>query len=159
MVAGVPSMCIAQTPTPLAAASGIIAGSAVRAETSLMISAPASMAARATAALVVSIEIGTGSLPARSFSTPSTRPSSSARLVGVGVGARAFAADVDQIGPGGGHFQCPIGGGPRIVIGSAVGEAVGRHVDDAHHQRTAGEFDVARAEQPTRGAIGKTRGQ
>ena len=64
-------------------ARGIIAGSAVRAETSLMISAPASMAARATAALVVSIEIGTDSLPARSLSTTEhSRRSSSARLVG-----------------------------------------------------------------------------
>ena len=40
------------------------------------------MAARATADLVVSIDIGIASLPARSRSTPSTRASSSAWLVG-----------------------------------------------------------------------------
>ena len=63
------------------------------------------MAARATAALVVSIEIGTDSLPARSFE----HAQHPAQFVGqagrLGVGARAFAADVDQVGPGRGHFQ------------------------------------------------------
>ena len=49
-----------------------------------MISAPASMAARATAALVVSIEIGTDSLPARCLEhAAAPGRSSSAWLIGV----------------------------------------------------------------------------
>ena len=35
----------------------------------------------------------------------------------------------------------PVGGGPRIEIESAVGEAVGRHVDDAHHQRAPRQIE------------------
>jgi hypothetical protein len=51
-------MCIAQTPAPVLRATATISGSPARPVTSLMISAPTAKAACATAALLVSIEIG-----------------------------------------------------------------------------------------------------
>ena len=62
MVAGVPCMCMSTTPAPVSAATLAISGSAERALVSLMIEAPAASASRATSALVVSTEMGIGSL-------------------------------------------------------------------------------------------------
>ena len=54
----VPFMCMRTAPAPIAATAGSIAGSKRPAVTSLTRSAPASTAARATAALRVSIDRG-----------------------------------------------------------------------------------------------------
>ena len=58
MVLGVPRMCINTMGTPNLATTDKISGSKVAPEISLIKSAPASIAACATAALVVSIERG-----------------------------------------------------------------------------------------------------
>ena len=58
MVAGVPCMCMRTTPAPVSATTRVMAGSAPSAVMSLMMTAPASSACRATSALVVSIESG-----------------------------------------------------------------------------------------------------
>ena len=70
-----------------------------------MISAPASIAARATAALLVSIEIGIVDLRRELLDD---RQHAAQFFVGVdrlGVRPRAFAADVEQVGPVGDQLQ------------------------------------------------------
>ena len=57
MVRGVPCMCMRTTPAPVEDATPAISGSPCSAVTSLMISAPASIAARATSAFEVSMDI------------------------------------------------------------------------------------------------------
>ncbi len=52
----------------------------------------------------------------------------------------AFAADIDQIGAVGDQLGRMLNGGGRIEKVAAVGEAIRRHVDDAHQQRPAREF-------------------
>jgi len=75
-------MCIAQTPTPDRAASETILGSPSRLVTSLMISAPAWMAAWATADFEVSMEIGTAVCEESARITGNTRRSSSSASTG-----------------------------------------------------------------------------
>ena len=71
-----------QTPAAVWLATSVMAGSACRAETSLMISAPAAIASRATAAFVVSMDRGIRSRPASNSNTGSTRRNSSAASMG-----------------------------------------------------------------------------
>ena len=82
-------MCIRQHSAPLLTSSSTIAGSPRSALTSLTSPAPAAIAARATAALVVSIEtsgrVGQ-SLAAMPSSTGSTRRSSSSATTGCAPG-------------------------------------------------------------------------
>src|SRR5947208_131596 len=110
MVAGVPCMCMRTTGTPARAQSGSIAGSARPAETSFTTSAPASSAARATSAFIVSTAIGTRTAARTAASTGSRRrrssppgtavapgrvdsaPTSSARAPAATISAAASAA-------------------------------------------------------------------
>ena len=92
-------MCIAHTPAPRFARDVEHLRVAARPVTSLMISAPAASAARATAALDVSIEMASGICRAERFDRPAARArSSSAASTGVRIGPRAFAADVEDVG-------------------------------------------------------------
>jgi dihydropteroate synthase len=75
-----------QTPTPDSGTKRSISGSPLRAVTSLMIRAPAAMASRATMALEVSIETGTGVARQRARTTGRTRRSSSWASTGVAPG-------------------------------------------------------------------------
>ncbi len=77
MVFGVPSMCIKTTGTPYSEATVARSASSRKAPTSLMIEAPASRARRATAALVVSMDIGIEIRLARASITGTTRRISS----------------------------------------------------------------------------------
>ncbi len=54
----------------------------------------------------------------------------------VGAGAGRFAADVENVGALLGELQSVRDGGLRRRVQAAVGEAVGRNVDDAHDART-----------------------
>ena len=67
---------------------------------------------------------------------------------GLGIRPRAFAADVEQIGPVGDQLQrmsdCRI----RVKELAAVRKAVGRDVDDPHHQRPPRQFERACAKSP-----------
>ncbi len=51
------------------------------------------------------------------------------------AGTRGFAADIDDRGALGRHIGAGLGGRCRIGVGAAIGKAVGRRVDDAHHLR------------------------
>ena len=86
MVCGVPRMCMATTPAPLACATAIIRGSPSRPVTSLMISAPRSTARSATAAFEVSIDTGTPASVASRRTTSATRLSSSSSATGSAQG-------------------------------------------------------------------------
>ena len=148
IVCGVPCMCITHTPAPVSTATSIIAGSPASPVTSLMISAPASIAARATAALLVSIEIGTSHLRA---SCSNDRQHACKFFVGgnrLRIRPRAFAADVEHIGAVGHQLQAMRDGRIRIEKLPAVGKAIRRDVDDAHHQRPPRQLQRARAQLP-----------
>ena len=82
MVAGVPFMCMRTTAAPERATTSAMAGSERSALVSLTMSAPASSAARATAALVVSTEMKADVFFRRAQMTGTTRPSSSASGTG-----------------------------------------------------------------------------
>ncbi len=148
-------MCMAQTPQPVSAASGSIAGSPASAVTSLMISAPASIAHRATAAFEVSIDTGTSGVLAQFFDN---RHNAAKFFFGIDrqrAGARAFAADVEEVGALGGKPQTVLDGGFRIEETPTVGEAVRRNVDDSHQPREPAERKRARAEFPVIGGAGR----
>src|SRR2546422_860880 len=86
MVAGVPCMCIRTTGTPSRPHRGSMAASAIPAETSFTTSAPASSAARATSAFIVSTEIGTRTAARTAPSTGSRRRRSSPAGTGIAPG-------------------------------------------------------------------------
>ena len=71
----------------------------------------------------------------------------------LGAGAGALAADVEDVGPLGGQPQAVFHGGVGVEEAPAVGEAVGRDVDDAHQQRKLAEGERARAELPVVGGV------
>ena len=81
METGVPRICINTMGTPNWATTGNMSGSNVPPEISLTISAPASTAALATDALVVSTEIGIFTTEAMASTTGTTRLSSSPREI------------------------------------------------------------------------------
>src|ERR1700760_2538292 len=108
-------MCMRMMPTPRSATSAAISGSPRRAVTSLTIRAPTSTAAAATAAFEVSTEIVwpvaaspaiTGSAP-----RPSLPPRPRARR------RQLFPMRDRRV---------------RVEVEAAVGERVGRHVNDPH---------------------------
>ena len=75
------------------------AGSPVRPVTSLMISAPAAMAARATAALEVSMErMASGRSTVEGFDDRNDAAQFLVGINGSGIGASAFAADIENGG-------------------------------------------------------------
>ncbi len=97
-----------------------------------MMRAPASAARRMTSALRVSMETGTRALLASASITGRTRRHSSSRLTGSAPGRVEFAADVEDVGAFRLQLQAVGDGGFRREVAAAVGEAVGRDVDDAH---------------------------
>jgi hypothetical protein len=64
-----------------------------------------------------------------------------------GAGAGALAADVEQVGAGGGELLGAREGRPRAAEPAPVAEAVRRHVQDAHDQRAI-ERQRATGEEP-----------
>lgn len=54
-----------------------------------------------------------------------------------GAGAGGLAADVDQVGSGGHQVEAVLDGGLRVEPLPAVGEGVGRDIDDAHDRTPA----------------------
>ena len=79
-------LCMSTAAAPLSATTCAIAGSFCRPHTSLTIAAPCLIAARATAALEVSMEIGSVQRAASAATIGSTRRSSSASGTGVAPG-------------------------------------------------------------------------
>ena len=114
-------------------------GRPCRPVTSLMISAPASMAPRGDGGLArVDRDRHVGLLG----EALDDRQDAAQLFVGVdrlGVGPRAFAADVEDVGAVGDQPQGVVDGRLRVEKLAAVGKAVGRDVDDAHQQRAAAE--------------------
>src|SRR6185437_11397599 len=87
-----PRECMRTTAAPARAHTSALRGSSRNAETSLMISAPASSTARATSLFTVSTESGTvGRRRLRSRTTGSTRRSSSGSSTGVGLCGRVLS--------------------------------------------------------------------
>ena len=100
-----------------------------------MISAPASIAARATRRLARVDRDRHGDLRRQPLDH---RQHAAQLFVGVdrlGIRPRAFAADVEQVGAVGDQLQCMLDGRIGVEKLPAVGKAVGRDIDDAHHQR------------------------
>ena len=75
-----------------------------------MISAPASIAARATAALLVSIESGIATFAGERFDHGQHAAQLFVGGHGFGIGPRAFAADIEQIGAIGDELQGVVDG-------------------------------------------------
>ena len=67
----------------------------------------------------------------------------------LGIGPRAFAADVEQVGAVGDQLQGVRDGRVAIEELAAVGKAVRRDVDDAHHQRPARKLQACECEVAT----------
>ena len=103
---------------------------------SLTICAPAAIAASATGAFIVSIEMS-APRPASPSMTGRTRRISSVGADRRGVAARRFPADVED----GGALRAPASALRDRRLGiekePAVGEGIRRDVDDAHHDRRA----------------------
>ena len=53
----------------------------------------------------------------------------------IGAGPRRFAADVENVGPGGGERLAMLDGRLRRRMLAAIGKAVGRDIDNAHDER------------------------
>ncbi len=127
MVSGVPRMCMATHPTPCAAATGHRL-----AETSFSRLAPAATAAWATAGFTVSTD--TRTWPASASITGTTRRSSSASATGSAPGRLDSPPTSTRSAPSA-TISRPAGHGPvGVEVPTAVGEGVGRHVQDAHDQ-------------------------
>jgi hypothetical protein len=60
---------------------------------------------------------------------------------GFGAGARGFSADVENIRSRPFHLQRASDGRLRIEIFAAIEETVGRHVENAHHERAAAQHE------------------
>ena len=119
-----------------------MAGSKRRALVSLTMSAPASRAARATAALVVSTESRAARLPAQGFDDRDDPP----QLLGLGdrerAGAGALPADVEDVRALGGEREAAVDRLSGVEVAPAVGEGVGRDVEDAHEPGARTEVET-----------------
>ena len=139
IVRGSPCMCMRQTyASCVGDDTSASCGSPRNAVTSFTISAPSSSARRATSAFAVSIETGT------SPCEPLEHRHDAAQLLverhAVRAGPRRLAADVDDRRALREHPPRRSGRDVRVEVHAAVGERVGRHVDDAHHGRARKPF-------------------
>ncbi len=91
------------------------------------------MARSATAALTVSIEIGTSVSRARRSITGSTRSSSTSSGTGSEPGTGRLAADVEHVGTLGDQLEPVRHRRVGVEEGATVRERVGRDVDHPHH--------------------------
>ena len=113
---------------------------------SLMMDAPASMARRATSALVVSIEIGTSTVRGDHASTAgTTRRISSSNETGSAPGRLDSPPMSSRSAPSATSRAASAGVG--VTEPAAVGEAVGGDVDDPHDPGHAASF-AARSSTP-----------
>ena len=144
-------MCITHTPAPVATATPTISGSLSNPETSLMISAPASMAAAAIDAFRVSIESGSSSESASRRITGITRSNSSLGRHWLSTRSRAFAADVEDVGAVGSQLQRMPHRHILIKKLAAVREAIRRNVDDSHQERPPSQIKRAGPQSPSAG--------
>ena len=136
IVRGEPSMCIRQRSASEAATTPASSGSPRRAVTSLTSSTPSSSARRRPRPWPCrSRPAAPGAPPARGRHAAAPRRRDALR-----TGPRRLAADVDDRGAL--VEQAPRGRDRhlRLVVPAAVGEAVGRDVDDPHHARAAQTF-------------------
>ena len=148
MLAGSPCMCIRQTPTPPCTHASSAPGD-VNADTSLIIAAPAAIAARITAGLRVSTDTATPS-PASVCVMPDDPRHLFVLGDRHGARARRLAADVDQVGAIRHHPTRVIERLRRVEVEAAVRERVGRDVEDPHHERARQVERVAAADELTR---------
>ena len=119
------------------------AGSPSRPVTSLMISAPASIAAAATAALLVSIEIGGLSLPHAAPRPPAARAAALRPPPLASEYGRVLSPPISRMSaPSATSCKRVIDGRIRVEELAAVGKAIRRDVDDAHQQRPRGKSSV-----------------
>ena len=71
---------------------------------------------------------------------------------GFGVGAGAFAADIEEVGALSDEFQAMGDGGLGVEVASTIGKAVGSDIDDAHQQRPGWEGEHSITQSPTIGS-------
>src|SRR5579875_222209 len=126
-----PAMTI--TASARAATAGI-SGSPSSPDTSLRMRAPRASAARATAALRVSMLTGTRTASSTASSAGSTRRSSSSSGTGTWPG-RVDSPPTSMISAPARSSARALGGAARIQVNAITGKAVGRHVEDTHHVR------------------------
>ena len=139
-------MCIRQTSTPDSATMPASSGSRRSAVTSFTIDAPGASARRATSAREVSTETGK---PASASSTGSTRRSSSSSLTGSAPGRVDSPPTSTSEAPCGEHLRPVSAAASGEAYDPAVGEAVGRDVDDPHHRRPGPTFRLRLSSHPT----------
>ena len=137
MVRGVPCMCMAQTPQPVSTASGSMAGSP-RKRRHVVDDLGAGMDRVTGHQRLRGVDgdrqVG---LPAQRADHRHHAAKFLLHVDRLGVGPGAFAADVEDVGALGGQPQAVLHGRVGVEAVAAVGEAVGRDVDDAHQQRAA----------------------
>src|SRR5690606_4962072 len=66
----------------------------------------------------------------------------------VTIRPRAFAADVDQVGPSVLQTQCMVDSRLSVEEVSPIRETVGGHIDDPHQCRSIAKVQFARAQLP-----------
>ena len=115
---------------------------------SLTIDAPAASARRATSGLVVSIGDRDGEARRESFNDGDDAADLLVRRHDLGAGAGGLAADVEDVGTVGNQGLGAGEGVGRAEGEAAVGEAVGRRVDDPHHAGTLAVGDDPAAGDP-----------
>ena len=128
-------MCIKTTGQSASRTTAAISGSMRRADTSLIMNAPASIACAATAALYVSTEMGTGRSPASARMTGMTRAQLLVQRCRVRSRSGGLAAHVDQVRALLDHSPGALDRRRGIEEDARVGERVGSDVDDAHAVR------------------------
>ena len=158
---GRPRVCMRMVPQWSSAQVADMSGSQRWPLTSLTISAPASMARRAVEAWKVSTE---RMVSGRCWRMDCDDGEDAGLLFfggeRGGVGAGGFAADVEDVGAfvehGDGLGEGAFGGVLGRVEVAAVGEGVGRDVEDAHDEGSPAEREGAGAQAPVEAG---TRGE
>ena len=131
-----PRQCIATNGTDRSATRAGISGSARPPLTSLTREAPASSAAAATSARIVSIDTGARVAQRLDDGDDAAQLLGGARPLGTGPGG--LATDVEQVGALGDELAAVRDRGLGREPGTAVAERVGGDVDDAHDERAPG---------------------
>ena len=135
--AGVPRMCIRQTPHDGCAATTSSAPGARSARDVVDDVGAERRAPRASPpAWLVSTETGQPRRTASAQHRQRRAPARSSALTGSRAGPARLAADVEDVGALAEQLLAVRDGArPRVSDGVAVGERIGRDVDDAHHAR------------------------
>ena len=133
-------LCMTMTAEAVSATASAIPGSRLSPQTSLMTEAPSRAASRATAALLVSTEIGGVDLAAERLENRNNAP----KLLFFGhrrmPGPGRFAANVHDRRALGDHgLGARDRGGWDVEMPPAIGKRIGRDVENAHQHRRSSQ--------------------